>query len=64
MTVKTLEQVKLMAQREANRTGSPQCVLNLNRIGMALYVVRGHNAEMPQDRVVFVAHPSTIDQGG
>ncbi len=62
--MKTLERVKLMAQREANRDGKPMVVMNLNRYS-PLYVVREHLPTRPMsDAIVFVAYPSTIDQGG
>lgn len=60
-----LDKTKLEAQRAANREGKPQGVLNLNRVGAALYVIRElTEAVSKSDRLVFVAHPSTIDQGG
>jgi hypothetical protein len=62
--VKTLEQSKLMAQRSANQQNKPMAVINLNRYS-PLYVVREHLPTHPMtDAVVFIAHPSTIDQGG
>ena len=62
--MKTLEQVKLMAQREANRDNKPMCVMNLNRYN-PLYVVREHLPTRPTtDAIVFIAYPSTSDQGG
>jgi hypothetical protein len=53
-----------MAQRSANQQNKPMAVINLNRYS-PLYVVREHLPTHPMtDAVVFIAHPSTIDQGG
>jgi len=62
------DQAKLRAQRAANSTGKDHAVLNLNTVGSALYVVREYHASMAEGphahQLKFVAHPSTIDQGG
>ena len=39
----TLENIRKMARREANRAGKPMAILNLNRFS-ALYVVRSLSA--------------------
>jgi hypothetical protein len=46
--VNPLEQVRAMAQRDANRTGQPMAVLNLNAIGQALYVYRAYRPSMQE----------------
>ena len=61
MTVKNLDKVKLEAQRAANRENKPMCVLNLNHYS-PLYVVRFYDSRMMSDTIVFIAHPSTVDQ--
>lgn len=59
-----LDKIKLLAQRDANREGKAMVVINLNRYS-PLYVVREHLPTRPMsDAVVFIAHPSTTDQGG
>jgi hypothetical protein len=64
--MKNLDQLKLMAQRDANRESKPMCVINLNsKYSAPLYVVREMLPTRPMtDSIVFIAHPSTIDQGG
>jgi hypothetical protein len=44
--VSPLDQVKAMAQRDANRHGHAMAVLNLNTVGQALYVCRVYRASM------------------
>ena len=63
MTEMTLDQIKLAAAREANREGKTLCVINLNRIGRPLYVIR-ECVNFTNPAIVWFAHPSTVDQGG
>lgn len=61
----TRERAVLEAQRAANRAQRPMALLNLNRVGLALYVVREpHPAMLNDPQLVLIAHPGTIDQGG
>lgn len=61
----TKEKILAKAQDAANREGAPMTVLNLNRVGAALYVVRNWRDGMETDRA-FVAkvEPETHDEYG
>lgn len=56
-----LEQLKASAQREANRSGKPHSVINLNTIGARMLVMREHNPNWESEprRVLHIAQPST-----
>ena len=58
-----LAKAKLDCQREANKAGRAMCVINLNPF-MPLYCVRESDGDLDYHRalVVFVAHPSVVDQ--
>lgn len=65
MPTNDLERTKLEAQRTANRDGKAVVVLNLNRVGVPLYVIRDFSTDARNsERCVWVAYPSTADQGG
>lgn len=53
----TLERIKVMAQRDANRTGDKLAILNLNRFN-PMYVIRNWNDKFQGDpQLVMVVNP-------
>lgn len=63
---KTLDEIKANAQQEANRTGKPHCVINLNTIGAAMYVVRVYMPAVEQGMYAhqFVAKFEPMGENG
>lgn len=60
----SLAAIRARAQDTANREGKPFAVLNLNRVGAALYVVRTPYDGVETDRAfVEMVHPADSMEG-
>lgn len=58
--MRSLNAIRADAQMSANREGRPMVILNLNRAGAALYVVRSYAAGIESDRAyVETVQPQT-----